>query len=131
MIRLKARIYGWSSITSTGCDHKGIYQVLTIGYEEVGVTVSVPFRESFHNAVNLLRLPWKPDIHQKPTQRDIKRIMPKVKAGQVCAKGTGVKFISTKMSSTSRSDREESLTYVAARILATSALETASVNRCK
>jgi hypothetical protein len=56
----------------------------TICRKEVGVALGVPGRERLDDAVDLLGLARKPDVHQQLADGDVQRVVDEVELPNVC-----------------------------------------------
>lgn len=97
MIKLKARMYGWSDFlwsTTTMRSHSSI--VLTIGGVQAGIALHILGCERFNHAINLLRLTRKADVHEQLPNSDIQRVAAEVESLDVSAQRFSVKSVRTK-----------------------------------
>ena len=70
--------------------------VLTIGGVQAGIALHVLRCERFNDAINLLRLTRKGNVHEQLPNRDVQRVAAEVESLDVSAQRFSVKCIRTK-----------------------------------
>jgi hypothetical protein len=79
MIKLKAKIYGWSAYFGAINDvHVQDSNKHTIGGEQTWIALQVSAGKRFNDSINLLRLSRESNVHQQFAKCHVERIVYKV-----------------------------------------------------
>jgi hypothetical protein len=95
MIKLKARIYGWSGKTQVSPIRRNRIEH-TVGCEKVRVAFQVAASKCLHDSVNLLSFSREADMHQQLPKSDVEGIIEEVEIAYIRSQSTDMKGVSTR-----------------------------------